>query len=181
MAKEGISGMKLAKRLGIPASTFKKIRSQEITNPTLATLVPIARYFSVSLEYFLQADDHFNNIENISKHPHDLPLLSWIEAIQFPNISPSHSCYVNAGHHYGAQVFALCIEAEHEALFPLGSFILVDSNVQPKHRDWVISINDNQSHAVLKQWVNQKEYRLLGVVIEYRRELFIKNLSTNKE
>jgi transcriptional regulator with XRE-family HTH domain len=161
MAKEGISGLKLAQKLGIPASTFKKIRSQEITNPTLATLVPIAQYFSVPLEYFLEID-----VE------HDVPLLRWSDVAKFPAIS-SHE-YVNTAHCYSGQPFALCIE--HAAIFPKKSFIIVDTVTQAREGDYVVIV-DNQSDPVLekfKQGEMLMDRKVVGVITEYQRNLGIK-------
>ncbi len=169
MAKEGISGMQLAKKLGIPASTFKKIRSQEITNPTLATLVPIARYFSVPLEYFLGEGDV----------DHYVPLLSWDEVVRFPDVPLLDRVYVGSRINYGANAYALRVENENDALFPLGSFLVVKALAIPQHRDFVILAN--QSGAVQMQWDKQTilqapEHKVLGVVAEYHRELVLKSI-----
>ncbi len=191
MASEGISGMKLAKKLGIPASTFKKIRSKEITNPTIATLLPIARYFSVPLEYFLEAENSLDNTTDASKQKHHIPLLSWVEAKEFSVISPNHVFYVSTERNYGMHVFALRIEEGYELLFPSGSYIVVDSDVTPQHGDLVISKGDHLN-LIIKQFVNRdgKNYLvsldnkemtlftpgcLLGVVIEYQRKLILYN------
>lgn len=181
MAKEGISGMQLARNLGIPASTIKKIRSQEITNPTVATLAPIARYFSVTLEYLLEATNDSSNLG--PKQYLDARLISWDEAMQFRRQDPTKI----GPHDDNATVFVLMIEASDEGIFPMGSFIIVDSTVIPKHGDFVIAAKKEYPKALLKQFLCAEggnylrsfnsitslmpEYFLLGVVMEYHKQL----------
>jgi transcriptional regulator with XRE-family HTH domain len=163
MAKEGISGMKLAQKLGIPASTFKKIRSQEITNPTLATLVPIAQYFSVPVEYFLETDTQC-----------DVPLVSLSDVANFPEVSSNE--YINTARCYSGQSFALCIE--RETIFPKNSFIIVDTVCQAREGDCVVIV-DEQFDIVIVQLKNADMLigkKVVGVVTEYHRKLAIKSL-----
>jgi transcriptional regulator with XRE-family HTH domain len=163
MVGEGISGLKLAQKLGIPASTFKKIRSQEITNPTLATLVPIAQYFSVPLEYFLEVDAQC-----------DVPLLRWSDVAKFPNVSSNE--YLNTARCYSGPFFAMCIE--RETMFPKNSFIIVDTISQAREGDCIVMV-DEQSDTVIRQFKKEDMLmgiRVVGVVTEYQREAVIKSL-----
>lgn len=182
MSKAGISGMQLARELGIPASTIKKIRSKEITNPTVATLVPIARYFSVTIEYLLESGEESEISEHPSKQYIDLPLISWEEAAQLKNTD---------------QGFALLIVSNNEAIFPLGSLIIIEPSTQIEHNDFVIIVENTQQKAMLRRFIYREgigylcsiddvsvnsivpftaEYRLLGVVVEYKKRF--KNIKT---
>jgi transcriptional regulator with XRE-family HTH domain len=187
MARKGISGMRLARELGIPASTIKKIRSQEITNPTVATLAPIARYFSVSLEYLLDVTDDFNN-QSI-KQQHVLPLISWIEALEFPKIQTRTRQHIVTKAQYGENVFAMLIEEDDSTLLPSG-VLIVDSIALIKQGDLIITVKNEPSKIMLNQFIHEDgtSYllslsvdrsvipldaadRLLGVVMEYHKQI----------
>ncbi|MBV9576414.1 MAG: helix-turn-helix transcriptional regulator, partial [Gammaproteobacteria bacterium] len=45
-----IGGAQLARTTNIPLSTIKNIRKGTNINPTIETLIPLARYFDISLE-----------------------------------------------------------------------------------------------------------------------------------
>src|SRR5436190_10910802 len=44
-----LNANELARRTGIPASSIKKIRTNNSPNPTLTTLLPLSNYFSLTL------------------------------------------------------------------------------------------------------------------------------------
>ena len=53
MTKNVLNASELARSTGLPASTIKKIRNHDNPNPTLATLRPLAQYFSISLSQLI--------------------------------------------------------------------------------------------------------------------------------
>src|SRR5688572_30667176 len=90
MAEVHISADELSRRTGIPASTIKKIRNRYNPNPTLATLIPLAQFFSVTLGQ-LVGDEPLpeNRLQglhqnNVIMSQTNLPIISWQEAITWP-------------------------------------------------------------------------------------------------
>ncbi len=187
MTSSGISVLQLSREIGIPASTLKKIRSQEITNPTLSTLLPIARYFAVSLDYFI-ADE---NKHYLPERHYDVPVISFEQVINWPTLpQTSINQTITSDHDYGATAFAVMIERSHLSIFHEGGFIIVDTAALINHQDYLVVIKKGQNKATLKQFLTEDdhhylrsltiddhvtafthEYQLVGVVMEYRKQL----------
>ena len=53
MALERLSSSALARKTGVHATNIKRIRNNEQANPTVTTLLPLARYFSISLSQLI--------------------------------------------------------------------------------------------------------------------------------
>src|SRR5580704_4784010 len=87
MARSRINSSELARLTGLPATTIKRIRNNEQSNPTVSTLLPIAKYFSMTISELLACEGGF--IGNISPKVCGLkliPLLSWRECAQFASL-----------------------------------------------------------------------------------------------
>src|SRR5580692_3272249 len=84
MARARLSSSELARQLGIPATTIKRIRNNEQANPTITTLIPIAQYFSISLDQLI-GDESFCTTGEMRPldELHQIPMLSWHECLHY--------------------------------------------------------------------------------------------------
>src|SRR5437868_1736736 len=91
MSEARLNAEELSRRINIPASTIKKIRNNKDANPTLLTLSPLAKYFSLTISQLI-GDESFPEtrlkgayIINHSALTH-IPLITWNEALTWPII-----------------------------------------------------------------------------------------------
>ena len=52
----GVTTAKLSQDINIPEITINKIRNGQNQNPTISTLLPIVKYFNISLDYLFRSD-----------------------------------------------------------------------------------------------------------------------------
>ena len=195
MTDAHISADELARRTSIPASTIKKIRNRNNPNPTLATLLPLAQYFSVTLDQFI-------GITSLSKEPikglfqgdirvvYDIPILSWSEAVDWPCTRNQAHETVASEYDYSHNAYALVVEDDGWECLAQGTVLLVDPALVAEHRDFVIIYKEGQVAPTLKQVLYDEdqvylkpfiqgyniakftdEHNILGVVVEYKKRL----------
>src|SRR3990167_6212407 len=80
--KKKISATKLARELNLPAATIKNIRHGDNLNPTIATLSPIAQYFSVTIGQLVGEESLLEKL-NVGVVL-SVPLFSWEEVLRWP-------------------------------------------------------------------------------------------------
>lgn len=81
--KWGININQLHQHTGIPLSTLKRLKLNKENNPTLASLAPIANYFSVSLDQ-LTGREALAKKENKQLNGLTVPLIRWKDIINTP-------------------------------------------------------------------------------------------------
>lgn len=186
MTKTGLNASELARRTDLPASTIKKIRNRDNPNPTLATLLPIARFFSISLSQLI-GDEPINGF--VSSGFQTVPLLSWSEAITWPKNSIDKAT-IKIEARYSDKVFALEVENEEWDKLNKGTILFIEPNIRPEHRDWVLIHKIGQTSPSLRQIMLDDEHlylkpltagysithltaehKILGVVMEFRKQL----------
>ena len=59
MAEARINAEALSRHISLPASTIKKVRNNNDSNPTLSTLTPLANYFSLTISQLI-GDEPFD-------------------------------------------------------------------------------------------------------------------------
>ncbi len=184
MASRGISALRLARESGVPLSTIKKLRNQDINNPTFATVFPLAQYFSVSLDYLLTKKP----LSPEEKHG-GYPVLNWEEVIHWPKLDRPFPI-IPSTTSYRRSTFALKIQDQAKSVFPQEAILLIDSEMKPQHKDYVLVSVASSKEVYLKQFLKEENqaylkstevashitpltsrYRILGVVMEYRKSL----------
>lgn len=189
MTEAQLSADELARRTGLPASTIKKIRNRYNPNPTLSTLLPLAQYFSVSLDELVGTMPLRPSAKEKEETLHRLPLITWQQATMWSSENTSGT-FVISEHLYSKQAFALAVIESGWENLPIGTLLLIEPQIEPVHRDFVIVIKRGQPLATLKQWVVDDgnrylkpliagypitavtiDHQLLGVVREYKKQL----------
>ena len=190
MTAARISTSQLARRINVPLSSVKKIRKGDNKNPTLATLLPIAEFFSVTLEELVTGNP-LKKINNLV--PVQLPLISWQEILNWPDVVANKQHVVFSENNYSEYAYSLRLEVDC-GIFLSNSLLLIEPKIYPLHGDYVVAHREGLASAVLKQFLIEEEtsylrslniaihtvpmaqnYRILGVVMEYRNTLKKRN------
>lgn len=195
MAEARINAEELSRRIGLPASTIKKIRNNQDANPTLSTIAPIAKYFALTISELVGEVElpksrikgtYRINDEALNR----VPLISWQNAINWPDSSVGSSKSISTEHRYSENAFALLVEEDNWENLVKGTALLIDPEIEIEHRDFIIVHKNGQQLPVLKQalfddgniylkpavigyqlTILSSEHRVLGVVVEYKKNL----------
>lgn len=182
-----IGGAELARATGIPLSTIKNIRTGANANPTIETLIPLANYFNISLDDIVQG-----NMAGLKKYGSSqarakaVPIISWENAVIWPEVESTDS-QVFTEKMCNENVFALHVEQNISEKFVAPGILLIDPMQAPAHFNYVLVHKSGLARPSIKQLICDEEfsylgslviadklapldenYRLLGVIFEYR-------------
>lgn len=187
MANARLSSSELARQTGIPAGTIKRIRNN-VANPTIETLLPLAQYFSVSVSELL-GDATLNIVKTFGLKK--IPLLTCQECVLSNRIDNSpDSRYILTERQVSENGFALQIDNNDLDFFPKDSLLIVEPEQKPKSGDYVAVTKKGQDTAWIRKYICEidhiylgplvkginitpltSEFMILGVIIQYRMEL----------
>lgn len=188
----------LARDVGIPATTIKRIRNHVRSNPTLISLLPLCRFFNVSVSQLIGEEDlpstQSEILTNKAATLKKIPLLDWKDALPWKTgkiVKPPKQIHITSP--MSNKAYALKVEEDCWENFVLGTLLLVDPKLEPKHGDHIIvcrKADKGQNETTLKRlMLNEgKKYLrsviagcettqftnkhvLLGVVVEYQKKL----------
>lgn len=190
MAKARVNSSELARLTGLPATTIKRIRNNEQSNPTVATLLPIAKYFSVALGDLLGGEfaEPLPSGYSVREGVTLLPLLSW-QNCTLSDVESSQNKILTE-RVLSKHAFALEVEERDLDVFPVHSILIVEPGITPASGDYVIVTKSPQSIASIKKYVVEtdqvylkslvpglgivqltEDYQILGVIVQYKVEL----------
>lgn len=150
MAKEGLTTASLARLTGIGQPVIYRMISGETDNPKIATLIPIADYFNISISQLVGDLDLQQNRLEISK----VPLLSWEEAIHWQEIIPNRKNQrtVVTTDKVSDNAYALVTkDTTMQPKFPENTILIINPEVEPKNKDYVVVHLADQNEATFKQ------------------------------
>lgn len=183
-----IDGVRLSKNTGIPTTTINRLRkSDPNNNPTLLTLIPLAKFFSITVSQLIGE----TNLPDTSLPPpkfSQLPILSWEESVNWSNVRDTSKLSITTENEYSDKAFALIVEEDDFKKLSKGTILLIDPTLKPNHHDYVIVHRQGQERASLKQTVIEdskiflksvitntsivelaSEDKILGVLVEYKK------------
>ena len=157
-----INASELARRTGIAQPIIHRLSTGQNVNPKLATIKPIARYFMVSVsqligEEALPNDQSFLHINNDHRGWNRVPLISWLDAVNWPRTLPAYqnshdATYISTDANVSKTAYSLVIRGcAMEPLFPEGTTIIVEPKRKPRDRDFVVVHMTGEGEARLKQ------------------------------
>ncbi len=192
MAKARLSSSELARLTGLPATTIKRIRNNEQANPTISTLLPISKYFSISLSQ-LVGDEALKNTDQAytTMELQKIPLISWQECVSYTWIdNEKFSNTILTERQMSKKAFALRIEDQDLDFFPKWSIVLIEPEKTPESGDYVIVAKTEQGLASVRKYIIEldqiylkslvaglgistltSEYKILGVIVQCKMEL----------
>lgn len=197
MANARINSNELARQVGIPATTIKRIRNNQHANPTLTTLLPIADYFSVTLSQLIGQEKLSRRDENYSVNTsYKIPLLSWGDCVNYTALkSQKFHEQICTEKSVSEKAFALMVEDDELEFFPKNSILIVEPEKKPVTGDYVIVGNVSSSIASIRKYIIEidqiylksliagagisvltSEFEVLGSIIQYKMELKSKQM-----
>jgi len=183
-----IDGVRLSQKTGIPTTTINRLRkSDPNNNPTLLTLIPLAKFFSITVSQLIGETNLPDNSLPLPKFS-QLPILSWEESVNWSNLNDKSRLSITTENEYSDKAFALIIEDDDFEKLSKGTILLIDPSLEPKHHDYAIVHRKEQKKATLKQIVIEDskyflksvitstsivelmpEDKILGVLVEYKK------------
>ena len=168
--KWGININQLHKHTGIPLSTLKRLRLNKENNPTLASLAPIAKYFSVSLDQLI-GREALPKKNNKQLSGLTLPLIHWKDILN----TPRNRCYLAFSSLLIRDItlnensYGLVIKDNNTNNFLAGSLLVIDPSLKGRNRDFIII----HKKGISKPQLMQK--------IIYENKVYLKNLNNESE
>ena len=168
--KWGININQLHKHTGIPLSTLKRLKLNKQNNPTLASLAPIANYFSVSLDQ-LTGREALPKKGNKQTNDLKVPLIHWKDILNTPKIRNylAFSSVLIRDVTLHENSFALVLKGNNSNNFLAGSLLVIDPSLKGRNRDFIIV----HKKGGYKTQLMQK--------IIYANKTYLKNLSNESE
>jgi transcriptional regulator with XRE-family HTH domain len=168
--KRGINTNQLHKHTGIPLSTLKRLRLNKENNPTLASLAPIANFFSVSLDQLIGKTPLLSKNE-VETNSLTIPLISWKDIINSPKNRwrLAFSSVLIIDTHLNKDSYALLIENNNWNNFLAGSLLVIDPSLNPHNRDFIIVYKKGRRSPELRQ------------VLIYKNKRYLKNVNSESE
>lgn len=156
MAKARLNSSELARLTGLPATTIKRIRNNEQSNPTISTLAPIANYFAISLHELLTGTTEAPSATN----PHSIPLRTW-DTVNAPHPTGTEAKYIATELALSEGSYALMVDDADLAPFPKGALLIIDRHRTPETSDYVIVSKANAGIATIKKLIIEMDQAYL--------------------
>jgi|GEM_PF-899746 SOS-response transcriptional repressor LexA len=198
MAANNIDETTLSKAIGVANSSLSRIKNDPACNPTLASLKPIAEYFSITVSQLLgeTALSKVRISESTRKQTwvvNQLPIIAWDQIARFKRDElHEFTEWMPSNRDLTSEAFVLCVEATTWGdLFARGAFLIVDQVPSVEDGDFVVVHSRVDDQYVLKRLLIDGRQRYLqslspalqhtsllgadeaivGVVVEIRQEL----------
>lgn len=162
-----INEAKLARNTGIAQPVINRMVRGVTTNPNVATLQPIASFFSITIDDLLSGSftPKFSKLMGDPADTNKIPLLTWHEAAEWQpsDIKNSSSKYslIESSTITMQDGYALKIEDDYDGKFSKGTILIVNTKATPKHRDYVIVTHTDKSFTSLKRLIIDGENKYL--------------------
>lgn len=159
MFKKDIRTAELAREVNIPQQTLQRIVSGMTPNPHMSTLVPLARYFSISIEQLrglepisgLEISPSYSNYPGLSS----IAIIQWTEVTQWQaQIDQPTTRYdkIFTDAQVGPKAFALRTkDSSMSPIFPENTILVVDPEKEAKDRQYVVVKLRDQMEATFRQ------------------------------
>ncbi|MCW5590139.1 MAG: helix-turn-helix domain-containing protein [Legionellales bacterium] len=167
MSEGNINAQELSYHTGVSIHTINKLKQNQMPNPTISTLMPIAKFFGLNLSQFLGEEDlpsgyivgEFNEIERRNTI---LPLLRFEELENWICKRPlinTDSFTVNIK--VSKNAFALKVQGQSMLpSFDDKSIIIVEPEVEAEDCDFVIVKIKHQSNPIFRQYLKDGDLHI---------------------
>ena len=190
---KGFSLRKVGKLTNLSHVYIKKIE-QDKSMPSFANVMKLLELYNVDINDFLK-ETGYAVVGKSSRRVSRIPLISWVVASNWLEVSSDLVCNVAEEwvevKDYGLNVFALRVRGDSmEPEFTEGDIIVVNPNVIPEDKDFVVVRDERSKEVAFKQLrkfkdvvvlhpLNPKysdiildpdnEYKVIGKVVEKRK------------
>ncbi len=182
----------LARLTGVLQPVLHRMVTGETDNPKIATLLPIAKHFNITVDQLMGEAPLDIASESLKlQNWHQIPLLDWPTVSQWPNVTASHTVETNAL--ISANAYALTVkDSTMSPRFPVGTLLIIDADLTPANQDFaVIELEPKEEPTFRQVFFDRNDiylkpsnpdfktihlektssYRFLGVVVESKTAL----------
>jgi transcriptional regulator with XRE-family HTH domain len=186
MEEKGVTTSELSRLTGVVQPVIYRIASGETDNPKVATLIPLANYFGITIsqligeETLLSKINDCQRITNIKSGSTQIALLEWESLMNSP-YAPTAENYIEVSYELSKNAFALkAKDLTMSPLFPIGTLLIFDPNVKAENQDFILSNICNQEEAVFRQMLVDRNDIYLKPLNSDFRTIFIDGVDNFK-
>ena len=159
MTKHGVTSLALSRQTGIAQPVIHRIASGDTYNPKIASLIPLADFFDVTLDTLI----------GVATSPQrrilpQVPLITYSESQNWPaqeaHQPPSQTILTNAP--IGSDAFAIRLTNNTMSpRFPEGTVIIIDPDTPPSNHSFVLAQRPEANLPEFKQLLIDGERQFL--------------------
>ena len=157
-----IDHIRLSQQTGVPASTISRMRTHQEANPTISSLMPISKFFQISINQLLGEDPlpitripgTFNKTSFTSSR---LPIITWANLEYWAehgehSFKPHLTSWISTEKDVSDTSFALIIPSNSLGItFQKGSLAITDPQQKPQDGDFVLFQAGGKNPILLRQ------------------------------
>lgn len=167
MKNQGLSLDKLAKLTGVSRSNINRMRTDPDCNPTIYTLLPIAKFFQISVEQLIGeqpiTDSHKYQLDSLKLEK--LPILrTYQEILNFVQYStlPEHTDYTYVENLVSTISFAYVVQDNNmQPLFPPNIMVIFDPEKSATNHSFVLALDIHNKQVIFRQYLGGGELNSL--------------------
>ncbi|MBP9742251.1 MAG: helix-turn-helix domain-containing protein [Burkholderiales bacterium] len=190
MNRDKLNTVKLAEYVGISGESIVKLRKSELSNPTLKTLLGIAKYFKISISELVFDDLSQPQLrKKFVESTSYIPIINWSNLPNWRNSEANEFAAVIK--EFDGEVFALRMDSDC-GLFSAGTIIFVDPTKALQNNNYALVLNTTNSIVSVKQIIadgsyylqsvnpkintivkfDEAEYSIYGIIVGYQKTEF---------
>jgi hypothetical protein len=159
----------LSQKTGIRAATIYKLKDGVINNPTIETLLPLARHFGFSIDELIAVKLEKLDLNGSFEARGLIPLISINDIEKYPNAPAIR----NVNTEFSDTNGKFCIEVlDDDSRFEQGSLLFIDSKTNYENKDFVVVKRIFDSTHSVKKIVFDDEYYLQSTITGLEKKLF---------
>lgn len=184
---EKVSGNELGKETGVPQPVINRIINGKTLNPSISTLIPIAKYFNLSMSQLIgeaPLPEVFNKqlapSEDISfaNETHNVPIIHWNQILEWCDntLDASVEEYISIEKQTSRKIFALKMNELDVNItnprFHSDSIIIIEPEITTLNYDYVIICNVEKTLP--------PKYYISQILFDDSKKI-LKSLTSNEE
>lgn len=183
LERESINASTLARNINVAERNLYRLISDKNSNPTLSSLRPIAKFFNVSVSQLIGED--VLNFDNASYSRRTISNIPLIELSELTAIIESHEESnaretISTDATVSDKSFAFRINhGGLEPCFPKGSIVVIDTNRNYSHGNFVLIISDNEKMPQMREIISDGSDICLKSANPALSQIKMSRLSTN--
>lgn len=181
----------LARKLGIPTNKITRILNGDVTDPKASTLLQIAQCFGISIDQLLGHEPMIQGAA--STNVSNTKMLPVYDLLSSTFSKQPKDWYRWVENDITGEYFSLHVDTDlYEPTFPKGSVLIINSDITPEDRSFVVvAKKNNPTHVSIKKYVvdgdqiylypinpklavdnfNDSVYKISGVILEVHQKL----------
>ena len=156
LERNNVSLSQLHRNTGVATPTIKRLQSDPSTNPTISTLIPIAKFFNITVAQLIGTEPLFIDTNGFIENKANwlkVPIISWEEISHFNSNSlhDSNHSFVSVDIEVGNKPYAIKVIEDDWLALSKDSILIINSMIKPEHKDFAIVEKIDHGLPTLKQ------------------------------